>query len=45
MKCLFHFGITSMKEATCGQLSDRGKLHEGAEVLILVTLKRVISKE
>ena len=27
MKCLFYFGISSMKEDTSAQLSGRGELH------------------
>ena len=29
MKCLFYFGIFSMKEDTSAQLSGRGELHGG----------------
>ena len=29
MKCLFYFGISSMKEGTSAQLSGRGELHGG----------------
>ena len=29
MKCLFYFGITSMKEDTSAHLSGGGKLDEG----------------
>ena len=29
MKCLFHFGISSMKEDTSAQLSGRGELQGG----------------
>ena len=39
MKCLFYFGITSMKEGTSAQLSGRGELHGGARVITLVTLR------
>ena len=42
MKCLFYFGITSLKEDTFGHLSGRGKLHGGARVVTLVTLKNVL---
>ena len=37
MKCLFYFGISSMKEGTSAQLSGRGELHGGARVTTLVT--------
>ena len=40
MKCLFFFGISSMKEGTSAQLSDRGELHGGARVTTLVTLRK-----
>ena len=40
MKCLFYFGITSMKEDTSAQLSGRGELHGGARVITLVTLRK-----
>ena len=40
MKCLFYFGISSMKEGTSAQLSGRGELHGGARVTTLVTLKK-----
>ena len=40
MKCLFYFGITSMKEDTSVQLSGRGELHGGARVITLVTLRK-----
>ena len=39
MKCLFYFGISSMKEGTSAQLSGRGELHGGARVTTLVTLR------
>ena len=39
MKCLFHFGISSMKEGTSAQLSGMGELHGGARVTTLVTLR------
>ena len=39
MKCLLHFGITSMKEDTSAQLSVKGDLHGGARVITLVTLR------
>ena len=29
MKCLFYFGISSMKEDTSAQLSDRGEIYGG----------------
>ena len=29
MKCLFEFGISSVKEGTSAQLSGRGELHGG----------------
>ena len=29
MKCLFDFGISSMKEDTSAQVSGRGELHGG----------------
>ena len=29
MKCLFYFGMTSMKEDTSAQLSGRGEIHGG----------------
>ena len=38
MKCLFFFGISSMKEDTSAQLSGRGELHWGA--ITLVTLRK-----
>ena len=38
MKCLFYFGITSMKEDTSAQLSGTVELHGGARVITLVTL-------
>ena len=34
MKCLFHFGITSMKEDTSTQLSGRGELHGRSRVIV-----------
>ena len=40
MKCLFYFGISSMKEGTSAQLSGRGELHGGAMVTTLVTLRK-----
>ena len=40
MKCLFHFGIPSMKEDTSAQLSGRGEPHGGARVITLVTLRK-----
>ena len=40
MKCLFHFGMSSMKEGTSAQLSGRGELHGGARVTTLVTLRK-----
>ena len=40
MKCLFSFGISSMKEGTSAQLSGRGELHGGARVTTLVTLRK-----
>ena len=40
MKCLFNFGITSIKEDTSAQLSGRGELHGGATVITLVTLRK-----
>ena len=47
MKCLFYFGITSMKEDTSAHLSGMGELRGGARVVTLVTLKNVLkaSKE
>ena len=42
MKCLFCFGITSMKEDTSAQLSGRGERHGGASVITLVTLRKCI---
>ena len=42
MKCLFHFGITSMKEDTAVHLSGRGELHGGARVITLVAFKNVL---
>ena len=47
MKCLFHFGISSVKEDTSAHLSGRGELHGGARVMGLVTLQSVLkgSKE
>ena len=40
MKCLFNFGITSMKEDTSTQLSGRGELHGVRGVITLVTLRK-----
>ena len=40
MKCLFFFGMSSMKEGTSAQLSGRGELHGGARVTTLVTLRK-----
>ena len=40
MKCLFYFGISSMKEGTSAQLSGRGELDGGARVTTLVTLRK-----
>ena len=40
MKCLFYFGISSMKEGTSAQLSGRGELHGRARVTTLVTLRK-----
>ena len=40
MKCLFYFGISSMKEGTSAQLSGKGELHGGARVTTLVTLSK-----
>ena len=40
MKCLIHFGLSSMKEGTSAQLSGRGELHGGARVITLVTLRK-----
>ena len=40
MKCLFYFGITSLKEDTSAQLSGRGELNGGARVIALVTLRK-----
>ena len=40
MKCLFYFGISSMKEGTSAQLSGRGELHGRAKVTTLVTLRK-----
>ena len=40
MKCLFYFGISSMKEGTSAQGSGRGKLHGGARVITLVPLRK-----
>ena len=40
MKCLFFFGISSMKEDTSAQLSAKGELHGGARVVTLVTLRK-----
>ena len=40
MKCLFYFGISSIKEDTSAQLSGRGELHGGARVITLVTLRK-----
>ena len=40
MKCLFYFGITSMKEDTPAQLSGRGELHGGTRVITLVALRK-----
>ena len=37
MKCLFYFGITSMKEDTSSHLSGRGEHHGGARGITLVT--------
>ena len=42
MKCLFHFGITSMKEDATAHVSGRGDLHGGSRVIALVTLKNVL---
>ena len=40
MKCLFYFGISSMKEDTSAHLSGIGELHGGARVITLVTLRK-----
>ena len=40
MKCLFYFGMSSMKEGTSAQLSGRVELHGGATVTTLVSLKK-----
>ena len=40
MKCLYFFGIPSMKEDTSAQLSGRGELHGGARVITLVTSRK-----
>ena len=40
MKCLFYFGISSMKEGTSAQLKGRGKFHGGARVTTLVTFRK-----
>ena len=40
MKCLFYFGISSMKENTSAQLSGRGELHWGGRVTTLVTVRK-----
>ena len=40
MKCLFFFGISSMKEGTSAQLIGRGELHGGGRVITLVTLRK-----
>ena len=40
MKCLFYFGMSSMKEGTSAQLSGRGELHGRARVTTLVTLRK-----
>ena len=40
MKCLFSFGISSMKEDTSAQLSAKDELHGGARVVTLVTLRK-----
>ena len=40
MKCLFFFGISSMKEDTSAQLSGRGDIHGGGRVITLVTLRK-----
>ena len=40
MKCLFYFGISSMKEGTSAQLSGRGEHHVGARVTTLITLRK-----
>ena len=40
MKCLFYFGMSSMKEGTSAQLCGRGDLHGGARATTLVTLRK-----
>ena len=40
MKCLLHFGITSMKDDTSAQWSGGGELHWGARVITLITLRK-----
>ena len=42
MKCLLHFGITSVKEDGSAHLSDRGDVHRSARVIALVTLKSIL---
>ena len=39
MKCLFYFGISSMKEDTSAQLRGTGELHGGLGIT-LVTLRK-----
>ena len=39
MKCLFCFGITSMRDDTSAPLSGRGELHGWARVVTLVAEK------
>ena len=40
MKCLFYFGIASMKEDTSAQLSGRGELHGGLGLAALLWSRR-----
>ena len=44
MKCLFFFGITSMKEDTSAQLSGKGELHGEARAIYPSYLEKVYLK-
>ena len=47
MKCLFYFGVPSMKEDANGHLNGNGAFHDEARIITLLTLKNVLraSKE
>ena len=45
MKCMFYFGMSSMKEGTSAQLSGRGELHGGGKGHNLSYFEKVYFKQ